>query len=95
LELIEQVGPVPGTYLNKTHTRVNWKKEYFVPEVADRLSYSEWLKQGRKSTIDRAKERMAEILAAHKPDPITPEQDRDIDRILEDARRHYRKKGLM
>jgi trimethylamine--corrinoid protein Co-methyltransferase len=95
VELIEAVGPVPGTFLNKTHTRVNWKKEYFVPKVADRLSYPEWLQQGKKSTIDRAKERMEEILAAQKPDPLTAQQDRDIEKILDDARNHYRKRGLL
>ncbi|MGQ9615448.1 MAG: trimethylamine methyltransferase family protein [Spirochaetota bacterium] len=95
VELIEKVGPVPGTFLNKTHTRVNWKKEYFVPAVADRLSYQEWLRQGKKSMIYRAKERMEEILATHKPDPLTPEQEKDIERILEDAGRYYRKKGLL
>jgi len=95
VDLIEKVGPVPGTFLNKTHTRVNWKKEYFVPRAADRLSYPEWLNQGKKSTIDLAKEQMEEILETHKPDPITPSQEKDIERILEDARRHYRKRGLM
>jgi trimethylamine--corrinoid protein Co-methyltransferase len=95
VDLIEQVGCVPGTFLNKTHTRANWKKEYFVPKVADRLSYPEWLNQGKKSVIHRAKDRMEEILASHRPLEITPEQDRDIDRILEDARNHYQKKGLM
>lgn len=95
LELIEQVGPVPGTFLNKKHTRENWRKEYFVPKVADRLSYPEWLNRGKKSVIDIAKDRMEEILANHKPLPVNPEQDKDMDRILEDARRHYRKKGLL
>jgi len=95
LDLIEKVGPVPGTFLNKTHTRLNWKKEYFVPQVADRLSYQEWLRQGKKNIIDRAKQRMDEILSTHKPDPITAQQDRDIEKILEDARNHYKKKGLL
>jgi hypothetical protein len=38
---------------------------------------------------------MEQIRADHKVLPITPEQDKDIDRILEDARKHYKKKGLM
>jgi len=95
LELIEEVGPVPGTFLNKTHTRINWKKEYYVPQAADRLSYQEWEQQGKKTAIDLAQERMEEIIDTHTPDPITPEQQKDIDRILKDARAHYRKKGLM
>jgi trimethylamine--corrinoid protein Co-methyltransferase len=95
LDLIEEVGQVPGTFLNKTHTRLNWKKEYYVPQTADRLSYQEWEQQGKKSTIDLAQERMEEIIDTHTPDAITPAQQKDIDRILEDARAHYRKKGLM
>jgi trimethylamine--corrinoid protein Co-methyltransferase len=95
LELIHQVGPNPGSYLGKKHTRVNWQKEYYVPKTADCLSYQEWLQGGRKSTIELARERMEQILASHTVQPISPEQDKDIDRILEDARKHYRKKGLM
>jgi hypothetical protein len=38
---------------------------------------------------------MEKILATHKPHPITAEQDKDIERILVDARQHYRKKGLL
>jgi trimethylamine--corrinoid protein Co-methyltransferase len=95
LDLIEEVGPVPGTFLNKKHTRVNWKKEYFVPKTADRTSYQEWVSQGKKTLIDRAQERMEQILASHKPLSVSPQQEKDIDRILEDARKHYRKRGLM
>jgi trimethylamine--corrinoid protein Co-methyltransferase len=95
VDLIQSVGHVPGTFLNKKHTRLSWKKEYFVPKVADRLSYQEWLEQGQKSTLDRARERMEEILAIHKPLPITVEQENEIERILQDARNHYRKKGLL
>jgi trimethylamine--corrinoid protein Co-methyltransferase len=95
LELIHKVGPNPGSYLGDKHTRIHWQEETFVPKVADMLSYQEWIQQGRKSTIDLAQERMEQILADHKVLPITPEQDKDIDRILEDARKHYKKKGLM
>jgi trimethylamine--corrinoid protein Co-methyltransferase len=95
LELIHEVGPSPGSYLGKKHTRLNWQKEYFVPQAADFLSYQEWLSKGRKNTIDLARERMEQILSTHRAKPITAEQDKSIDRILEDARKHYRKKDLM
>lgn len=95
LELIKKVGPVPGSFLNTHHTRIYWKDEYFVPIVADRLSYPEWLKQGKKSIIERAEEKMEEILSVHKPMPLTPQEESDIEKILNDAREHYRKKGLL
>jgi trimethylamine--corrinoid protein Co-methyltransferase len=95
LELIHEVGPNPGSFLGEKHTLTHWKKEYFLPVVADRLSYDEWINQGKKSIIDRACERMEKILSTHKPLPITAEHDKDIERILEDARKHYRNKGLL
>ena len=95
LELIHTVGTNPGSYLGEKHTLKHWSKEYFLPAVADRLPYHDWINEGRKTIVDKASERMEKILATHKPHPITAEQDKDIERILEDARQHYRKKGLL
>ena len=90
LDLINEVGPIPGFYLNKEHTRKWWKKEQFVPKVADRLTYPEWLKAGKKSCLDYAKERMGEILATHKVSlPLTRSQEEDIERILNEARKLF------
>ena len=95
LDLIDRVGPIPGYYLDKEHTRTWWKREHFIPKVADRLSLPEWMESGKKSALDYAKERMEEILATHKPEPLTPKQEEDVERILEEARQYYRGRGLM
>jgi trimethylamine--corrinoid protein Co-methyltransferase len=95
IDLIEEVGPIPGQYLDKEHTRNRWWKEQFVPKVADREPYPDWIKKGKKDALALAKERVDEILATHKPKPLTPEQDEAIDEILEEARSFYRQKGLM
>jgi len=96
IDLINEVGPIPGHYLGKAHTRRWWKKEQFIPEAADRLTYPEWLKAGKKSCIDYAKERMDEILATHKVDPpLTDSQEAEIERILKEAREYYRKQELI
>jgi len=95
LDLINQVGPIPGNYLNTAHTRQWWKKEQFVPKAADRLTYPEWMKTGKRDCIDYAKQRMEEILATHKPIPLTSSQEEEIERILNKAREYYRKKGLI
>jgi len=96
LDLINQVGPIPGQYLDKVHTREWWRKEQFVPKVADLLTYPEWLQAGKKSCLDYAKERMEEILATHKVSmPLTTGQEEDIERILNEARKYYRAKELI
>ncbi len=95
LNLIEEVGPIPGHFLGKEHTRKWWRLEQFIPKAADRLTYPEWINTGKKSAIDYAKERMEEILATHKPTPLTTGQEEDIERILEEAREYYKERDLI
>jgi len=95
VDLIEEVGPIPGHYLNKEHTRKWWQKEFFLPQAADMLTYPDWIKTGKKSCFDYAKEKMEEILATHKPTPLTPSQEGEVERILKEAREYYREKGLI
>jgi trimethylamine--corrinoid protein Co-methyltransferase len=96
LELIEEVGPAPGFYLNKEHTRKWWEKEQYISKVADDLNYQLWVKEGKKTTIDYAKKRMKEILDNHCVDiPLTQEQDEEIEKILVEARKWYENKDLM
>ena len=95
VDVIDAVGPIPGYFLNRAHTRQWWKKEQFVPQVADRLPLAEWVKGDKKKAIDHARERMGEILSTHKPKPLLAEQEQAIEDILKDARHYYRKKGII
>lgn len=96
IELIEEVGPIPGIYLDKNHTRKWWRKEQFTPIVGDTSTLQEWLNTDRKTTIDLAKEKMREILATHKVSiPLTTSQDEEIQRILAEARKFYKKRMEM
>ena len=95
MDLIKEVGPSPGSYLGKSHTRTSWKGEYSVPKVFDRLSYQDWAATGKKSVIDKAKVRLEEILETFKPTPVTAEQDKEIERILKEARKYYKGRGLL
>lgn len=95
VDLINEVGPIPGHFLNKAHTRMWWKKEQFLPRVDDRLSYPEWVQKGQKNAIDHARERMEQILATHKPNLLTPQQEQTVEDILKEARNYYRKNGMI
>jgi trimethylamine---corrinoid protein Co-methyltransferase len=95
LDVIDEVGPIPGEFLSKEHTRKWWQKEQYMPRTADLWTYPEWMKRGRKGCVDYAKERMAEILATHKATPITANQENEIEKILEDARKFYKGRGML
>lgn len=95
LKLIEDVGQIPGHFLNRAHTREWWKKEQFMPKVTDRLPIPEWMKSGKKTALDHARERMEQILSTHKPIPLSSEHEQVVEDILSDARKYYRKKGMI
>ncbi|MCL5072028.1 MAG: trimethylamine methyltransferase family protein [Actinobacteria bacterium] len=94
LEVIKEVAS-SGTFLNTKQTRTMWKTEDYMPKIFDKTSYQEWINTGRKTAIDKAKERYHEIISTHKPLALTPEQDREIDKILRQATEYYKKKGLI
>jgi trimethylamine--corrinoid protein Co-methyltransferase len=95
VELINTVGPIPGEFLSTAHTREWIKQELFVPSLANKLTPAEWAKAGRKTMLDKAREKKDEILATHEVEPLTREQERAIDEILEEARSHYQQVGML
>ena len=94
LDTIKQVG-IGGTFLGTKQTRTLWQTEDYMPKLYDKTTYQEWEDTGKKTVIELAKERMEEILATHKPDPLTDQQEKDVENILKEATEYYKKKGLL
>ena len=82
IDLIKEVGPIPGTYLNKRHTRDFWRKENYIPRLSSRMSHSRWEREGSKDIVELARENVAEIMKKHTPVPLPKEMDRELDKIL-------------
>jgi trimethylamine--corrinoid protein Co-methyltransferase len=80
VESIKRVGP-GGHFLSDEHTldhfRENWQ-----PDLTDRKTYEDWKGRGAKSMGQRAKEKIKKIIERHRPEPLAPETDIKIDRIL-------------
>lgn len=82
IELIKEVGPVPGNFLKTEHTRQHWQEEYIIPEVSVREEYNAWILGGRKGVVERATEIARHLLETHEPNYLTPEADRELEKIL-------------
>jgi trimethylamine--corrinoid protein Co-methyltransferase len=95
VDLINEVGPIPGFYLGQEHTRKWWKSENYVPKSADLSTYAEWKVSGKRDALDYAKERLADILSNHHPIPLTSTQEKTIEDILMEARNYYKNKGII
>lgn len=95
LDLIDEVGPIPGNFLTTAHTRKWWKKEQYLPRAADHGSYADFFKGGSKTILQRAQEQMDAILTTHNPAPLSASQEQAVEDILKEAREFYRKKGMI
>ncbi len=95
VDIINQVGPMPGSFLEEDHTFSWWRKECYIPSVASRNIQEEWIKSGKKNTLDIAREKMEAILQNHKFKPLPASQEQAIELILQEARKEYRKKGMI
>ena len=66
-ELIAQTVKGPGHFLGSDQTLAIMESEYLYPELADRRAASDWEQSGSKDIVERAEERVREILSSHYP----------------------------
>lgn len=85
IDLIKQVGPAPGNYLKTMHTRTHWKEEYLLSDVIVRENYKAWGLEGSKGIVDRAAVVARHLMDTHEPNPLSPEMDRELGKILQAA----------
>jgi trimethylamine--corrinoid protein Co-methyltransferase len=78
VDLIDQVCRGEGHYLSNPQTLELMRTEYYYPHTADRTLRPHWESNGSLDMRERARERVREILATHKPQRIDPEIDQAI-----------------
>lgn len=93
--LIQEVGPMPGSYMDTEETLDTWMDECYLPTVASRQSRKEWERTGKENIIERAAQRAEQLVADHQINKLPPEKEQTLEDILNDARNHYHKKGLI
>ncbi len=86
LDVIQAVGH-DGTFLAEPHTVRHFRQELWFPKLLDRQYWSNWLESGAATLLGRCKEPADRLSAGHTPQPLDPAVDRELDKILEAAKR--------
>ncbi len=81
-EVIEKVGPM-GTYLSEDHTLKHFKGILWDTKLFDRGVLNEWQRRGSKTFEQRVKEKTIEIAENYRPEPLSKEIIKKIDKIME------------
>lgn len=80
LDVIAEVGP-DGQFLNTKHTLKHYRERWY-PKLFERSTYDSWLKEGGKSLVERAVERVEGILVDHKPEFLPQTIQQKLRRIV-------------
>ena len=84
LDLIREAG-IGGNFLAEPHTAKHMRQELWEPGgIFPRLDYEAWAEGGSKTALDRAEEKLAEVLRDYPPEPVLePDKVRKLQEIRE------------
>ncbi|MEE8552012.1 MAG: trimethylamine methyltransferase family protein [Desulfobacterales bacterium] len=77
LDVIQEVGP-GGQFLTHEHTLRHFRSTQWRPRLICRDGYEKWKESGSRSLMDRARQRLLEILETYRPLPIPREKAQAI-----------------
>jgi len=83
VNVIHEIGP-GGHYLEHEHTYRHFRQELWVPRLTDRRTWEEWETEGKKDILARARERVEQLLASHKPIPLPEKRVKAVDAVVRD-----------
>lgn len=87
VEVLRQVGH-DGTFLDNEHTVHHFRQELWFPGLLDRQYYGPWLEGGGADMHQRCAAAAKRLLSGHETPPLEPEINREVERIVQSARRH-------
>ena len=88
IDVIASVAPEGGTFLSERHTVEHFRRELWFPELLDRQFWEAWIESGAEDMMSRCIERKDEILEKHSVEPLSRETEKDVEKILQSARRN-------
>ncbi len=89
LTLMQELGH-RADYLAQPHTLKWFDKELYLPSaVIDRSAHERWVKKGSKTTLERAQERVKELLTTYQPSTLSPELKTELRAIATHAAKKF------
>lgn len=84
VDIIRKVGP-GGNFLGENHTLDHYKDELWFPEFSYRGPWDSWVKDGRRSPLYLAREKLKKILSKELLPVLSDNQIREIDKLVVEA----------
>ena len=85
LDVMKEVGP-GGNFLAHSHTFRHFRNELWMPELLERRNWETWEKEGARDIFTVSEEKILSMLDLEPEQPLSPEAEAMIDKIVEEAR---------
>ena len=93
IDIIKKVGP-GGSFLSERHTMSWLNKEHFITDITDRRTGEAWEADGKKTVVDRAREKAAKIMKEHVVQPVSSDVAKEFEAIVKKAEKDIKSHGL-
>ena len=88
VEVIGKVMDGQKNFLGQPHTSQYMRGgEILFTTLAERRPWEIWEREGREGMVERAQSEAERIIAEHEVEPLSPAQERELDAIMQEARR--------
>ncbi len=88
VHVIEEVIEKEINFLEHKHTRKHLRAgELWKPIISQRQTFEEWEAKGCRRFENVARDRAKELLAVHEVEPLSPEVDAELDKIIASAQK--------
>lgn len=84
LDVIKEVG-AGGNFIQHEHTAMNFRKEFYLSDILERMPWSLWESQDIRGLEEKAREKARKIIREHNPKPLDEDKAREIDAIVKRA----------
>lgn len=81
LDVIKEVG-IGGNYLQHEHTAMNFRNEFYMSDLLERMPWSMWDRQEIKGLEEKAREKAKKIINEHQAEPLDKNMVKEIDNIV-------------
>jgi len=88
VDVIRKVGP-GGHFLSEKHTITHMRTEQWVPKISNLQTFGAWEEAGSKDIVTLAREKVKEILATHRPEPIPKDVQEEISQIMKRCEKEF------
>jgi trimethylamine--corrinoid protein Co-methyltransferase len=84
LDVIKDVG-IGGNFLQHEHTALNFRNDFYLSDLLERMPWSSWERQEIKGLEEKAREKVKKILKSDRKPAIGETEAREIDSIVRRA----------